>query len=79
MLLLLAVAIPNATNAHMNATETVVMREVQTIQQGQTQYQSQFGDFAATLVELGPPATGNMGPAAAKLIPASLASGEKDG
>ena len=66
-------------NAHLNAVETVVMREMQTIQQAQTQYQSQFGDFASTLVELGPPATGNMGPAAAKLIPASLASGEKDG
>ena len=56
-----------------------VVQDPAYIQQAQTQYQSQFGDFAATLVELGPPATGNMGPAAAKLIPASLASGEKDG
>jgi len=79
MLLLLAVAIPNAMNAHMNANETVVMREVQTIHQGQTQYQSQFGDYASTLAELGPPADGAAGPAGAKLIPGSLASGEKDG
>jgi type II secretory pathway pseudopilin PulG len=77
--LLLAVAIPNAINAHHNTVETVVMREMQTINQAQTQYQSQFGDFAATLAELGPPMSGTTGPAGAKLIPASLASGEKDG
>jgi hypothetical protein len=55
------------------------MREAQTIQQAETQYQSQFGDYAPTLKELGPPANGAAGPASAKLIPPSLASGEKDG
>ena len=43
------------------------------------QYQSQFGDYAATLNELGPPTNGAAGPRAAKLLPASLASGEKNG
>jgi type IV pilus assembly protein PilA len=79
LLLLLSVAIPSAINAHRNAVETVVMREVQTISQAQIQYQSQFGDFAATLAQLGPPANGVSGPAGAALIPPSLASGEKDG
>ena len=41
-------------------------------------YQSQFGKFAASLSGLGP-AGGTAGPRAANLIPASLASGEKDG
>jgi hypothetical protein len=79
ILLLLAVAIPERDRTHMNAAETVVMREIQTIYQAQTQYESQFGEYASTLVQLGPPAAGISGPAAAKLIPASLASGEKDG
>ncbi len=79
ILLLLAVAIPSAMNAMMNTTETIVMREVQTIYQAQTQYESQFKEYASTLAQLGPPANGVASPAAAKLIPNSLASGEKDG
>ena len=77
--IILAIAIPTLMSAHTNASETVVMREVQTIFQAQTQYLSQFGDYAAALSELGPPLTGAAGPKAAKLIPASLASGEKNG
>ncbi len=56
-----------------------MIREVQAIHQAQVQYLSQFGEFAATLAELGPPTNGVAGPHAAKLIPASLASGEKNG
>jgi len=77
--ILLAVALPHLMSAHANAAETVVIREIQTIQQAQIQYLSQFGKYASSLVELGPPASGAAGPAAANLIPASLASGEKDG
>ena len=58
---------------------TVVIREIQTVHQAQTQYMSQFGKYATTLAELGPPASGGPGPQAADLIPNSLASGEKDG
>src|ERR1022692_2196834 len=76
LLLLLAVAIPERDHTHLNAVETVVMREIQAIYQAQTQYESQFGEYASTLVQLGPPAAGISGPAATKLIPASLASGE---
>lgn len=77
---ILAVAIPTLKNARLNGVETMVVREMQTIATAQTQYQSQFGRCAATLAELGPPINGAMeGPAAARLIPASLASGEKDG
>ena len=76
---LLAIAIPIAKTAKLNATETVVAREMQTIHQAQMQYSSQFGVYAASLRELGPPAQGDPGPNAAKLIPRSLSSGEKDG
>jgi prepilin-type N-terminal cleavage/methylation domain-containing protein len=77
--LLLTVAILNLQSAHRNANEVAVMREVQTVYQAQTQYYSQFGEYAATLAHLGPPATGPEGPESAKLIPASLSSGERNG
>ena len=79
ILIILAIAVPKLGSARMNATETVVIREIQTIHQAQTQYLSQFGKYATTLAELGPPASGGPGPQAADLIPSSLASGEKDG
>jgi len=79
ILVLLAIAVPRLSVAQMSAREMAVIREVQTINTAQTQYMSQFGRFANTLAELGPPTSGGPGPQAADLIPASLASGEKDG
>jgi type IV pilus assembly protein PilA len=79
IVVLLAVAVPNLMTARSNAAETVVIREIQTIHQAQIQYLSEFGKYASTLVELGPPASGTVGRTVANLIPASLASGDKDG
>lgn len=79
ILIILAIAVPKLGNARMNASEMAVIREMQTINTMQTQYMSQFGSFATTLAELGPPASGAAGPQAADLIPASLSSGDKDG
>src|SRR5689334_5679764 len=79
IMMLLGAAIPSLINAQRNAVETVVMREVHTIHQAQTQYQSQFGEYAASLADLGPPLNGVLGPTGASLIPRSLASGERDG
>ena len=79
ILVILAVALPRMKEARLNAAETIVVRELQTIAQSQVQYQSQFGKYASTLAELGPPQSGTPGSQAASLIPASLASGEKDG
>lgn len=79
ILIILAVAIPSVQSARLNAAETAVMREVQTIHQAQMQYLSQFGRYATNLGELGPPSQGDAGPQAASLIPRSLASGEKNG
>ena len=77
---LLAVCIPNIQRVRLNSVETMAVREMQTIVQAQTQYLSQFGKYAATLSELGPPVRGGAeGAQAAHLIPASLASGEKNG
>jgi type IV pilus assembly protein PilA len=79
ILVILAVAVPKLNTAKENANEMVVIREIQTIHQAETQFQSQFGRYAVTLNELGPPTSGGPGPQAADLIPSSLAGGEKDG
>src|SRR5580704_15960968 len=79
ILIILAIAVPKLGSARMNANEMAVIRELQTINTMQTQYMSQFGRFATTLNELGPPTSGGPGPQAADLIPGSLAAGDKDG
>src|SRR5258708_6648918 len=79
ILIILAIAVPKLGSAKMNANEMAVIREIQTINSMQTQYNSQFGRYATTLNELGPPTSGGPGPQAADLIPGSLSSGDKDG
>ena len=79
ILIILAIAVPRLSVAQMSAHEMAVAREIQTINTAQAQYMSQFGRYATSLAELGPPTSGGPGPQAADLIPASLASGEKDG
>jgi len=62
------------------APEMAAVRDMAIISSMQTQYFSEFGKYASSLVELGPPASGvNSGPLGADLIPASLASGRKNG
>jgi prepilin-type N-terminal cleavage/methylation domain-containing protein len=80
ILIILAIALPRLGRARMYAQEMGAMRTITTIHTGQAQYFSQFGKFAGTLTELGPPASGAAGPAAADLIPAGLATtGEGSG
>jgi len=79
ILIILTIAVPKLSTAQMNAREMAVVREIQTVNTAQAQYMSQFGKYAASMTELGPPASGGPGPAAADLIPSSLAVGDKDG
>jgi hypothetical protein len=58
------------SSGRLNGDESLVIREIQTIHQAETQYMSQYGRYA-TLAELGPKA--------GDLLPASLAAGDKDG
>jgi type IV pilus assembly protein PilA len=55
------------------------VQSIKTINGVQYQYQSQFGKFATSLAELGPPQSGTAGPSASDLIPGDLAAGEKSG
>jgi len=77
--ILIAIAGPQATREPMSSQETAALLAIRTLHTVQVQYYSQFGRYAASLTELGPPASGTPGPAGAGLIDRDLASGTKDG
>jgi len=80
ILIILAVAMPKLNRARMYSQEMAAIQAIKTIHQGETQYYSQFGKYATSLAELGPPTTGGAaGPGAADLIQEDLATGEKQG
>ena len=78
-LVIVAVVVPRFAASRMAVYEIGAVREIRAIHSAQVQYYSLYGKYAATLDELGPPASGPAGPQAADLISKSLASGEKDG
>jgi prepilin-type N-terminal cleavage/methylation domain-containing protein len=79
ILIIITIAVPRYNRVQMYMRETAAIKAVQTIHQMETQYQSQFGRYASSLTELGPPASGNPSPAAADLIGTDLAQGMKQG
>jgi type IV pilus assembly protein PilA len=79
ILIIAAIAIPKMNNQLMNARETAAIQTIKTIHQVETQYYSQFGHYATSLAQLGPPASGAAGPNAADLISGDLAQGKKSG
>ena len=80
ILIIAAIAVPKLDKARMHTQEMAAIRQIGTIHTAQTQYYSQFGDYAKTLQELGPSASGGQaGPEAADLIPEDLAAGTKSG
>ncbi len=79
ILILLAVAVPKYEKMQMNTRELAAIKQIQTIHSVQTQYYSQFGRYATSMTELGPPASGNPGPAGADLIAGDFAKGTKGG
>jgi prepilin-type N-terminal cleavage/methylation domain-containing protein len=79
ILVIASIAIPKINQQRMQAHEMAAIRTIQAIHTAQTQYFSQFGKYATTLQELGPPASGQAGPSAADLIPGELALGSKSG
>lgn len=79
ILVIAAIAAPKLNSARMQSQEMAAIRQINTVHTAQTQYMSQFQKFAENLVQLGPPASGSAGPAAADLIPGDLAAGEKTG
>src|SRR5579863_3897836 len=79
ILIIITIAVPNYQKTQRFMRETAAVKAVQTIHQMEVQYQSQYGRYAASLAELGPPASGADTPNAAGLIGNDLANGVKQG
>ena len=79
ILVIVTIAVPQYNKQMMSAHETAAIQAIQTIHAVETQYYSQFGRYAVSLAELGPPASGAAGPAAADLISKDLTEGKKSG
>jgi type IV pilus assembly protein PilA len=79
ILVIAAIAVPQMGKQIMAAHETAAIQQIRTLYTEEIQYYSQFGQYATSLAQLGPPASGAAGPAAADLIPKSLADGRASG
>jgi type IV pilus assembly protein PilA len=80
ILIIITMAIPQYNKVQMYTRETAAIRALQIVREMQVQYQSQYGRFAKSLAELGPPTGGGApSPASAGLIQTDLALGEKQG
>jgi type IV pilus assembly protein PilA len=81
ILVILTVALPQMGKAKMHAQEMAAVAALRTINEEQIQYQSEFGNFASSLPQLGPPSGAGTaeGASAAGLIPGGLANGSSNG
>ena len=58
ILVIVTIAVPQYNKQMMSAHETAAQQAIQTLHAVETQYYSQFGRYAVSLAELGPPASG---------------------
>lgn len=81
ILIILSIAIPKMGQTQIHAREMGAIATLKTINTVEIQYQSQFGQYATSLAQLGPPAGAgsNEGAQAANLISGNLASGSTGG
>lgn len=79
ILIILAVALPKLGNARRFAQEMAAQKAITTLHTAETQYYSQYGAYATSLTQLGPPTSGTPSATGAELIDRDLASGEKGG
>jgi type IV pilus assembly protein PilA len=79
ILVIAAIAVPQMGKQIMSAHETATISEINSIQQAEIQYLSQYGQYATSLTQLGPPASGVEGPAAAGILPKNLTEGHASG
>ena len=79
ILILITIAVPKFTNAQKYTRETAAIQAIKAIHTAEVQYQSQYGRYAISLTELGPPPSGASNTSAADLIGSDLANGEKQG
>jgi type IV pilus assembly protein PilA len=79
ILIIITIALPKLSRARMYSQETAAIAAIRTLHTAQVQFNSQYGRYAASLAELGPPASGAANPSAADLIGNDLSGGLKSG
>ncbi len=81
ILIIAAIAIPNLLRSRIAANQASAIGSIRTINTSEVSYYSTYGmGYSGTLIQLGPPATGDpQTPSAAGLIDSVLASGVKSG
>ena len=79
ILIIITIALPKLSRARMYSQETAAIAAIRTLHTAQVQFYSQYGRYAASLTELGPPPSGAASPSAADLIGNDLSGGEKSG
>jgi len=79
ILIIITIALPKLSRARMQSQEVAAIAAIRTLHTAQVQFYSTYGRYAASLAELGPPATGNASATAADLIGNDLSGGEKSG
>ena len=79
ILIIITIALPKLSRARMYSQETAAIAAIRTLHTAQVQFYSQYGRYAASLTELGPPPSGAANPSAADLIGTDLSGGEKSG
>ena len=79
ILIIITIAVPKFQRAQMTARQTAAIQAIRAIHTAEVEYQSQYGRYANSLTELGPPASGAPSSAAADLIGNDVTNGVKEG
>ena len=79
ILIIITIALPKLSRARMYSQETAAIAAIRTLHTAQVEFYSEYGRYAASLTELGPPPRGAASPSAADLIGNDLAVGERSG
>jgi type IV pilus assembly protein PilA len=79
ILIIITIAVPKFQHAQMMARETAALQAIKAIHTAEVEYYSQYGRYATSLTELGPPASGAPSSAAADVIGNDVSGGEKQG
>jgi hypothetical protein len=75
----IVIVTPKLLRAPGYRQEMAAVKAISTVHIAEIQYHSKYGNYATTLSQFGPPASGSPGPNGADLIDRDLASGDKGG
>src|SRR6516162_4296558 len=79
LVMLIRLLSPPRLGRQHDSQETAAIAAIRTLHTAQVEFYSEYGRYAASLTELGPPPSGAASPAAADLVGNDLAVGKKSG